>query len=87
MIDWIGYIAAIITTGSFIPQTVKTIKTRDTSGISFYMYFFFLIGIALWFVYGIMLDAWPIILANGLTMISSSIILFYKIRNMKRGEE
>lgn len=83
MIDIIGYIAAVITTASFIPQALHTIKTKDTSGISLMMYSMFIVGLCLWFTYGILLIAWPIILANGITIILASIILYYKLQNTK----
>ena len=83
MIEILGYVAAVITTASFVPQTLKTIRTKNTEGISFYMYFFFLIGIILWMIYGVLINSWPIILANGFTTIMSSIILGYKIKDMR----
>lgn len=82
-LEHLGYIAAILTTASFLPQVIKTVKTKDTSGISLIMYFFFVIGIALWFIYGYLLDAMPIILANLFTGIMASIILFYKIKEVR----
>ena len=44
--EWLGYIAALLTTGSFVPQAVKTIRTRNTTGISLAMYVIFTIGVA-----------------------------------------
>lgn len=84
LIEVIGYIAAILTTASFFPQVYKTIQTKDTSGISLTMYVLFLLGIILWFTYGIMLNSIPIILANGITGILSCVILYYKIMEPKR---
>ena len=84
MIDIIGYVAAAITTFSFVPQAIQTIKTKDTSGISLTMYSMFLVGLCLWLTYGILLMAWPIILANGVTIILASIILYYKIRAVRK---
>jgi MtN3 and saliva related transmembrane protein len=48
----IGYCAAVLTTGAFVPQTIKTIRSRDTRAISLWMYAAFVAGIAFWFVYG-----------------------------------
>ncbi|MCL4155624.1 UNVERIFIED_CONTAM: hypothetical protein GTU68_028938 [Idotea baltica] len=79
-VEYLGYIAAILTTGSFLPQLIKTVKTKDTSGISLTMYFFLVLGITLWFIYGICLDSMPIILANLFTGIMATIILYYKIK-------
>jgi len=82
-IEYLGYIAALLTTFSFLPQVIKTVKTKDTSGISLVMYVFFVIGILLWFYYGILIDSMPIVIANLFTGIMSSIILFYKIRQVR----
>jgi MtN3 and saliva related transmembrane protein len=83
MIDTIGYIAAILTTISFLPQALKTIKTRDTSGISLLMYAVFSTGVFLWFIYGVSILDFPILIANGITFIFSIIILTYKIINVR----
>lgn len=83
----IGYLAAIMTTTSFLPQAVKTIKTGDTKGISFLMYLMFCLGVLLWVVYGIFLKDVAIAAANIVTFIFSVIILIYKIRNMRNGEK
>ena len=76
----IGTIAAILTTGSFLPQAVKVIKTKDTQGISLLMYMMNVIGILLWFVYGIIIQDGALICANGITFVLSAIILIYKIK-------
>lgn len=76
----IGYIAAILTTLSFFPQAIRTIKTKDTSGLSLLMYSLFTIGILFWLIYGIQLGELPIILANAVTLLLSSIILGMKLR-------
>ena len=68
MQDTIGYIAAALTTGSFVPQAVLTLRTRDVSGISLAMYSAFTAGVALWLVYGLALGQWPIVVANAVTM-------------------
>ena len=75
-IDFLGYTAAVLTSASFIPQAFLVIRTRRTGGISLLMYSMFTIGVALWLVYGIAMRALPIILANGLTLVLASIILF-----------
>lgn len=75
-----GYIAAFLTTSSFVPQAWLTFRTRDVSGISLGMYGAFTTGIALWLVYGIVIDAWPIIIANIITLALAASILGMKIR-------
>jgi MtN3 and saliva related transmembrane protein len=80
LIDWIGTFAALITTVSFIPQAWQTFRTRDVSGISLGMYSLFTVGVALWLVYGILLMAWPIIIANSITTTLALGILVMKLR-------
>ncbi|MEN9769271.1 MAG: hypothetical protein RLZZ180_901 [Pseudomonadota bacterium] len=78
--ELIGYAAAILTTGSFVPQAWLTFRTRDVSGISLGMYSVFTGGIALWLVYGVAMGAWPIILANTITLTLAASILVMKLR-------
>ena len=78
--DIVGYVAAACTTIAFLPQAIQIIKTKDTSSISLAMYFIFTFGVATWLLFGILKTEWPIILANGITLILASIILIYKIR-------
>ncbi len=77
--DWLGYVAATLTTGSFLPQAWLTLRTRDVSGISLGMYSAFTLGVALWLAYGIALGEWPIIIANAFTVTLAAIILATKI--------
>lgn len=79
-LEWFGYLAAILTTGSFVPQAVMIIRSRDTRGISLAMYVIFTIGVALWLVYGIALESWPMILANTVTLGLAATILALKLR-------
>jgi MtN3 and saliva related transmembrane protein len=79
-IDWIGTLAACLTTASFLPQAWHTFRTRDVSGISLGMYSLFTVGVVLWLVYGILLGAWPIILANAITATLAFCILWMKLR-------
>lgn len=80
LIDAIGSIAACLTTASFVPQAWHTFRTRDVSGISLGMYSLFTAGVALWLVYGLLLDAWPIIIANVITTSLALMILLMKLR-------
>jgi MtN3 and saliva related transmembrane protein len=79
-IDIIGFTAAFGTTISFLPQAIKTIKTKDTSGISLSMYSIFTAGTFFWLLYGILSPSLPVAVANAVTMLFASIILIYKIR-------
>ena len=80
-LEWMGYIAATCTTLSFVPQAVKTIRTRDTSGISLSMYVVFTVGIGFWFGYGVFLQSWPMIVSNAITFGLSSTILGLKLKH------
>lgn len=77
--DWLGYAAATLTTASFVPQAWLTFRTRNVSGISLGMYSVFTLGVALWLVYGVLLEAWPLIVANVVTLVLASCILGMKI--------
>ena len=77
--DWLGFAAAALTTSSFVPQAVLTLRTKDVSGISLSMYSAFTLGVALWLIYGIVLRAWPIVVANALTVALAATILVTKI--------
>ena len=77
--DTIGYLAAALTTGSFVPQALHTLRTRDVSGISLAMYGTFTAGVALWLVYGLVLGEWPIVVANTVTLALAATILVTKI--------
>ena len=79
-LEWFGYAAAVLTTGSFIPQAVMTIRSRNTSGVSLAMYVIFTLGVALWLAYGIAIESWPMILANTVTLGLAATILALKLR-------
>lgn len=87
MMNYIGYIAAFLTTFSFIPQVFHTIKIKDTSSISLSMYSMFFLGTLGWLIYGIGMDALPIILANGISMSLAGIIFFMKLKNVMTGKD
>jgi MtN3 and saliva related transmembrane protein len=76
----LGLVAACCTTLSFLPQALKTIRTKDTSGISLHMYTLFTVGTLLWLLFGIFSSDIPVAAANFVTLIFATIILFYKIR-------
>ncbi|MEI8030729.1 MAG: SemiSWEET transporter [Comamonadaceae bacterium] len=78
--EFIGYLAAFLTTASFVPQAWHTFTTRDVSGISLGMYSAFTLGIACWLIYGLLLGAWPIVIANVITLALATTILVMKLR-------
>ena len=83
-INTIGFIAAVLTTGSFVPQAWHTFKTKDVSGISLAMYSAFTLGIAMWLAYGVLLGAWPIVIANVITLVLASAILVMKVMHREK---
>nr|WP_041390181.1 SemiSWEET transporter [Polaromonas sp. JS666] len=78
--DLVGTLAACLTTLSFLPQAWLTFKTRDVRGVSLGMYSVFAIGVALWLAYGLLLRAWPIVIANAATLALALAILGMKLR-------
>lgn len=77
----IGTIAAILTTVSFLPQVIKSFKSRSTKDISSPMYVLFVAGVFLWTLYGIMIGDYPLIISSGITFTLSATILFLKNRH------
>ncbi len=76
----IGLVAAVLTTTSFIPQVVKTWKTKSAGNLSLTMYIAMFIGIVLWLVYGIHLGSLAMILANSATALLTLVIIIFKLR-------
>ncbi|MBU0457194.1 MAG: SemiSWEET transporter [Nanoarchaeota archaeon] len=80
LVTLLGLLAAACTTISFLPQAIKTIKTKQTKDLSLIMYTILTIGIILWLIYGFFIKDLPIILANGITLIFSVTILILIIK-------
>ena len=78
--DLLGSLAGALTTIAFIPQVIKTWKTRSTHDISLIMFSLFSLGVLLWLLYGITMGALPIIIANSITLALAVSILVMKIR-------
>ncbi|WP_343488090.1 SemiSWEET transporter [Allomuricauda sp. d1] len=79
-IEILGLIAAALTTSAFVPQVYKAWKYKSTKDISLVMYLVFLIGIILWFIYGIAINSLSMAIANGVTIILALAILIAKIK-------
>ncbi len=73
-------IAATLTTAAFVPQALHIIRLKETRAISLFMYVSFATGVALWFVFGIMIANWPIIISNALTLALALAIIAMKLR-------
>lgn len=77
----IGGIAAILTTAAYIPQFIKVFREKNTKSLSLGMYILITTGLAVWLIYGLMIDSPSVIFANGVTMMLAGGILFMKIRH------
>lgn len=77
--DLVGSMAALLTTVSFAPQAWHTFRSRDVRGISLGMYSLFTVGVALWLAYGLLLGAWPVVIANAITLLLALAILSMKL--------
>jgi lactoylglutathione lyase len=80
LVKIIGFISAILTTTAFLPQVLKTWKTRSTDDLSSIMFGLFSIGIAGWLVYGWLIHDLPMILANSVTICLAGIIMYFIIK-------
>ncbi|MDD5274100.1 MAG: SemiSWEET transporter, partial [Methylovulum sp.] len=76
-----GYIAAVLTTSSFLPQAILTIRTRDTDSLSMGMYSLFTTGVFCWLIYGIYIADKAIVFANIITFMLAATILSFKVYN------
>jgi len=77
----IGLLAGLCTTAAFLPQVIKTLRSRSTRDISLGMFLVFTIGVALWLTYGLFVGDLPLILANGVTLVLAAAILVLKLRH------
>ena len=79
-ITLVGMVAGICTTLAFVPQVLQVYRSRSAKDIALGMYAIFLSGVVLWLIYGVMIDAMPIIVANAVTMILAGAVLLAKLR-------
>jgi MtN3 and saliva related transmembrane protein len=83
-VDALGYVAAVLTTSSFFPQALKTLRTGDTSGISLGMYLMFTSGVVVWAIFGLVTGDGPVLISNLITALPAGLILQRKIVNIRR---
>ncbi|NJN10105.1 MAG: SemiSWEET transporter [Richelia sp. RM2_1_2] len=76
----VGLLAATLTTSAFLPQMIKTWRTKSAKDVSYTMLITFIIGIFLWLIYGILRQDIAIILANAFTLLFNLTILYLKIK-------
>ena len=82
--EYIGFVAAFLTTSAFLPQVYKTWKTKDVSALSLPMLSMFFLGLVLWLIYGFLKNSPSMIIANGITIISTVFLIYFKIKYGKK---
>jgi len=82
-IEFFGYFAAILTTAAFLPQLIKTLKTKKAEDVSLITLIMFICGVISWVIYGYQISSFPIITANSITFLLNFLILVSKIRYSK----
>ncbi len=80
-VESVGFLAGILTTVAFLPQVIKTWRSRSTKDLSLPMWLVLFVGIVLWFVYGFLKMDLPLLAANGVTLLLAGTVLYLKIRN------
>nr|WP_290220993.1 SemiSWEET transporter [Trichocoleus desertorum] len=76
----LGLVAAALTTTAFVPQLFKTWRSKSAKDVSLWMLITFSIGVFLWLIYGVYIQSLPVIIANSVTFVLSSINLILKLR-------
>lgn len=79
-IQLLGLVAGSLTTASFLPQVIKTWKSRSAKDLSLGMFSLFCLGVTLWLIYGFIVKDIPVIAANSVTLMLASTLLFFKLR-------
>ena len=82
-IEFFGYFAAILTTAAFLPQLIKTLKTKKADDVSLITLIMFICGVGFWIIYGYKISSSPILIANIITFILNLLILISKINYSK----
>ena len=78
-LEHLGFAAALCTTGAFIPQVLMVWRERGAPGISVGMYLMFIFGVMLWLAYGYAISSWPVVAANGVTLVLAGAVLGMKL--------
>ncbi len=82
-VELFGYFAAILTTSAFLPQLIKTLKTKKANDVSLLTLVMFIFGVCFWIIYGYQISSPPIMIANIITLILNLLILISKINFSK----
>ena len=83
-IEFFGYFAAILTTAAFLPQLIKTLKTKKAEDVSLLTLIMFICGVGFWILYGFKISSSPILIANIITLILNLFILISKVFYSKK---
>ena len=86
MVTLIGFAAGTLTTLAFLPQVLHSYRSKSVDGLSYITLITFSVGVLLWFIYGLYLHSWPMILANGVTLGLQLPLLLMKLRYGGRGQ-
>ena len=78
-VNILGTLAGTLTTVAFVPQVLKTWRSRSANDISMGMFLIFTLGVLMWLVYGLYIHSWPIIIANAITLVLAGSILMMKV--------
>jgi len=79
-VEFVGFVAAVLTTASFVPQVIKIVRERQTRGISLLMYILFTFGVGLWLAYGVLIGSAPVAIANAIALVLAGTVLVMKLR-------
>jgi MtN3 and saliva related transmembrane protein len=79
-VELVGFVAAVLTTASFVPQVIKILRERQTRGISLLMYVLFTLGVGLWLAYGLLIGSAPVAVANSIALVLAGTVLVMKLR-------
>jgi MtN3 and saliva related transmembrane protein len=79
LVQLVGFVAGALTTLAYVPQLIRTWRTRSVNDFSLGMLVALSVGIGLWLVYGIAIGSWPIIVANGVSFVFALVLVTFKL--------
>jgi MtN3 and saliva related transmembrane protein len=85
LVTLLGMAAGVCTTGSLVPQVLKTLRERDTSAISLRMYLVLIVGFVLWIAYGLIIASWPVVIFNGISLVLGGVMVWLKRQGGRAG--
>jgi MtN3 and saliva related transmembrane protein len=80
LVDFVGYMAATLTTAAFLPQVLKVWRSKSTKDLALPTLLSFILGVGMWLVYGLLVNSTPVIIANAVTLVLNLVILRFKIK-------